>query len=206
MWSCRFPVSLCWDRFCSSFSMPMCCCVSQCWPQSRRFDAELRAQIGNDDIRARLRRQLPSNIFVQYLAGPHEVRTGVWDLIVTPHRTDKPRPISNRAVRLLPAPVPAVSPPTNYMVASHRQSCSVFCCCGCFGRRLRAESWHRFHGTTCAARRSSILLLASLLPLLLIFTISTFPGEWLDAKPSLPLVPTKWPARTAEEKIPADLR
>ena len=32
------------------------------------FDAELRAQIGNDDIRARLRRQLPSNIFVQYLA------------------------------------------------------------------------------------------------------------------------------------------
>ena len=36
------------------------------------FDAELRAQIGNDDIRARLRRQLPSNIFVQYLADPDE--------------------------------------------------------------------------------------------------------------------------------------
>ena len=46
------------------------------------FDAELRAQIGNDDIRARLRRQLPSNIFVQYLAGPHEVRTGVMELML----------------------------------------------------------------------------------------------------------------------------
>ena len=46
------------------------------------FDAELRAQISNDDIRARLRRQLPSNIFVQYLAGPHEVRTGVMGLML----------------------------------------------------------------------------------------------------------------------------
>jgi hypothetical protein len=41
------------------------------------FDAELQAQIGRDDARAQLRRQLPSNIFVQSLAGPREVRTGV---------------------------------------------------------------------------------------------------------------------------------
>ena len=63
--------------------------------------------------------------------------------------------------------------------------------------KLASISWHDL-------RRPKImtLLLASLLPLLLIFTISTFPGEWLDANlPSLPLVPTKWPARTAEEKI-----
>jgi hypothetical protein len=41
------------------------------------FHAELQAQIKDDTTRTRLRRQLPSNIFVQYLAGPNEVRTGV---------------------------------------------------------------------------------------------------------------------------------
>src|SRR5262249_40877395 len=41
------------------------------------FHAELQAQIGDDLVRARLRRQLPSNIFVQFLAGPGEGRTGL---------------------------------------------------------------------------------------------------------------------------------
>src|SRR3954469_2640917 len=41
------------------------------------FDAELRAQITDTELRARLRRQLPSNIFVQFLAGPMEIREGI---------------------------------------------------------------------------------------------------------------------------------
>jgi hypothetical protein len=41
------------------------------------FHLELQAQIPGDEVRARLRRQLPSNIFVQSLAGPREVRTGI---------------------------------------------------------------------------------------------------------------------------------
>src|SRR5215216_6602255 len=41
------------------------------------FHAELQAQIADEELRARLRRQLPSNIFVQLLAGPREVRSGV---------------------------------------------------------------------------------------------------------------------------------
>jgi hypothetical protein len=41
------------------------------------FHLELQAQISGDDARARLRRQLPSNIFVQFLAGPSELRTGI---------------------------------------------------------------------------------------------------------------------------------
>jgi hypothetical protein len=42
------------------------------------FHAELQKQIPRDDEkRAQLRRQLPSNIFVQFLAGPREVRTGI---------------------------------------------------------------------------------------------------------------------------------
>jgi hypothetical protein len=40
-------------------------------------DTELRAQITDEEVRLRLRRQLPSNIFVQFLAGSREVRTGV---------------------------------------------------------------------------------------------------------------------------------
>ena len=36
---------------------------------------------------------------------------------------------------------------------------------------------------------------ASLIPLLLVFTIATFPGEWLEVNlPSLRVVPTKWPS------------
>ena len=41
------------------------------------FDAELEAQIGRDDAKAGLRRQLPSNVFVQFIAGPSGVRTGI---------------------------------------------------------------------------------------------------------------------------------
>src|SRR5437588_6629886 len=41
------------------------------------FHVELQTQISGDDSRARLRRQLPTNIFVQSLAGPREVRSGI---------------------------------------------------------------------------------------------------------------------------------
>ena len=46
------------------------------------FHAELQAQIVDDDIRTRLRRQLPSNIFVQFLAGPRELRIGLMGLML----------------------------------------------------------------------------------------------------------------------------
>src|SRR5271165_5913928 len=41
------------------------------------FDDALRDQVPDEDTRRRLRRQLPSSIFVQFLAGPREVRRGV---------------------------------------------------------------------------------------------------------------------------------
>jgi hypothetical protein len=46
------------------------------------FDAELKAQIVDEDVRRRLRRQLPSNIFVQFLAGSREVRSGVMGFLL----------------------------------------------------------------------------------------------------------------------------
>jgi Pentapeptide repeats (8 copies) len=60
--------------------------------KARRFDTALRDQIGDEDglskedrerreqIRTGLRRQLPSNIFVQVLAGPADIRSGALGL------------------------------------------------------------------------------------------------------------------------------
>lgn len=41
------------------------------------FHAELHVQIPEDSVRTQLRAQLPSNIFIQFLAGPHDVREGI---------------------------------------------------------------------------------------------------------------------------------
>src|SRR5271166_5013094 len=46
------------------------------------FDDALRDQVPDEDTRRRLRRQLPSSIFVQFLAGPREVRHGVTGLLL----------------------------------------------------------------------------------------------------------------------------
>jgi len=46
------------------------------------FDAELRVQITDEEVRKRLRRQLPSNIFVQFLAGSREVRGGIMGFLL----------------------------------------------------------------------------------------------------------------------------
>jgi hypothetical protein len=55
------------------------------------FNRELRAQISGpafapessfEEVRARLSRQLPSNIFIQSLAGPREVRRGIIGILL----------------------------------------------------------------------------------------------------------------------------
>jgi uncharacterized protein YjbI with pentapeptide repeats len=46
------------------------------------FHTQLEDQISDSDVRAQLRRQLPSNIFVQFLAGPREVRSGIIGLML----------------------------------------------------------------------------------------------------------------------------
>ncbi|MDQ6702265.1 MAG: pentapeptide repeat-containing protein [Pseudomonadota bacterium] len=47
------------------------------------FDTELRAQLGDaPETREGLRRQLPSNIFVQFLAGPGDIREGRLGLVL----------------------------------------------------------------------------------------------------------------------------
>lgn len=46
------------------------------------FDAQLRKEITDDVVQEPLRRQLPNVIFVQLLAGPQSVRTGVLGLML----------------------------------------------------------------------------------------------------------------------------
>jgi uncharacterized protein YjbI with pentapeptide repeats len=46
------------------------------------FHSELEAQISDEHTRALLRRQLPSNVFVQFLAGPREARTGIMGFVL----------------------------------------------------------------------------------------------------------------------------
>jgi hypothetical protein len=48
----------------------------------RAFDSELRARIDDPKVRAELRRQLPINMFVQFLAGPREVRDSIQGLLL----------------------------------------------------------------------------------------------------------------------------
>ena len=48
----------------------------------RMFDIQLRKQIEDPEVRTHRRRQLPSNIFVQFLAGPGEVRDGIMGILL----------------------------------------------------------------------------------------------------------------------------
>jgi uncharacterized protein YjbI with pentapeptide repeats len=158
------------------------------------FHAELQAQITDEEARTRLRRQLPSNIFVQFLAGPHEVRSGVMGFLL----------------RLI-AQISLVGGPLALLVFFQLQFLPYHHEAIAWWQRLavvadlallwtlwpsvaRGETtrlrWRDFRWGKVAAWG-----VASLVPVLLIFTIATFPGEWLDsALPPLRFVPTKMPA------------
>jgi uncharacterized protein YjbI with pentapeptide repeats len=158
------------------------------------FHSELRAQIRDEDTRTRLRRQLPSNIFVQYLAGPHEVRTGVMGFML--------RLIALITLVIFPIALfvffqlqflPYHNAPITWWLRI-AVLLDILLLWTLWPSTARGQatwiSWHDFRRPRIIA-----LLSASLVPLLLVFTIATFPGEWLDSNlPSLPLVPTHLPS------------
>jgi uncharacterized protein YjbI with pentapeptide repeats len=143
------------------------------------FDAELRAQIIDAEVRGRLRRQLPSNIFVQFLAGPREVRSGVLGFMLQ-----------------LIAQISLVLGPIALLVFFQFQFLPY--------HDVAITWWHRIAVAADTAliwilwpsiarsktqwlawrdlRRGKTVALAfvSLVPMLLVTVIATFPGEWVD--------------------------
>ena len=162
------------------------------------FDSALQEQIAKEDIRARLRRQLPSNIFVQFLAGPREVRGGTIGSLLK----------GIAWISLVIGPVLLLVffqlqfLPYHSEVISWWQRLTVvgdlvvlwLLWPSVVGGTTTSLRWHDFHRVkvvTCLA--------ASVVPVLLVFTIATFPGEWLeDNLPRLRFIPISWvPIRRA---------
>ena len=169
------------------------------------FHSELQAQIMDEDTRTRLRRQLPSNIFVQYLAGPYEVRTGIMGLML--------RLIALITLVIFPIALlvffqlqflPYHNAPIAWWlrIAVLLDVLLLWTLWPSIARgQATLISWRDF-------RRPKIIVLltACLVPLLLVFTIATFPGEWLDSNlPSLPLVPTYLPSTDSPDQTQPSL-
>jgi Bacterial protein of unknown function (DUF899) len=141
------------------------------------FHAELVAQVDDEDARTRLHRQLPSNIFVQFLAEPREVRTGVMSFLL----------------RLI-AQISLVAGPRALLVLFELQFLPYHHEPIVWWQRVvldlallwalwpsvaRGETvhpgWRDF-------RRGRVMTAAlwSVITILLVFTTATFPGKWLD--------------------------
>jgi len=159
------------------------------------FHLELQAQISGDDARARLRRQLPSNIFVQSLAGPLEVRTGTIGFLL--------RLIIE--ISLVAGPIALLILFQLQFLAYHGEWITSWQRVAIvidlallwilWPRIARGETaglgWNDF-------KRVKVLawLLMSTLPVLLVVTIATFPGELQERLPPVRLIPTTWEAWT----------
>jgi uncharacterized protein YjbI with pentapeptide repeats len=153
------------------------------------FHDALRSQIADEATRTRLRRQLPSNIFVQFLAGPVEVRTGVMGIML----------------RLI-AQISLVAGPLALLVFFQFQFLPYHNEAIAWWQRIAVvidilllwalwPSVARGEATPIASldfRTWPVVtaLLASLAPIFLVFSIATFPGELLDRTPSIRFVPT----------------
>ena len=143
------------------------------------FDAELKEQIKDEEVRRRLRRQLPSNIFVQFLAGPREVRSGVlgfllqavaWiSLVIGPIAL-----LVFFELQFLPYHNEAISWWHRSAVAADIVLLWILWPSIARGERAGLSRADLRRGKIVA------LLFASLTPVLLVSVIATFPGEWLD--------------------------
>src|ERR1700730_8673476 len=140
--------------------------------------AELQRQVPEDEKRALLRRQLPSNIFVQFLGGPREVREGMVGFLLK----------SVATISLVAGPIALLVLFQLQFLPYHNTSITWWQRIAVFldlvllwllwPPIIRGEnallSWNDLGRASVAA-----WLPASFLPLLLVFTIATFPGEWL---------------------------
>jgi hypothetical protein len=144
------------------------------------FHAELKSQITDEEVRGRLRRQLPSNVFVQILAGPREVREGVFGFML--------RLIAQ--ITLVAGPVALLVFFQLQFLPYHHEAISWW-------QRIAvladlALLWALWPSVASGSmmwitwrdlRRRNVMVaaVASLGVVFLVFGIATFPGELLDA-------------------------
>jgi hypothetical protein len=153
------------------------------------FHLELQAQISGDDARARLRRQLPSNIFVQSLAGPREVRGGIIGFLL--RRIVEISLVAGPIALLVLFQLQFLPHHSKWITSWQRIAVVI-------DLALLWILWPSIARGEIAPlagkdlKRAKVLtwMLASTLPVLLVCAVATFPGEWLEENlPSLPLIP-----------------
>ncbi len=144
------------------------------------YDRAVRAAFGEDAEKAGARsverRRLPSNIFVQFLAGPHDIREGglgfllktiAWvSLVIGPV--------------LLLLLIQAQFLPYHLEWVTWAQRIAVFADVVLLWALWPAVVEGRSTIEWPRLWRHRILTLASLIPIGIAFTAATFPGEWLD--------------------------
>ncbi|MGJ0427390.1 pentapeptide repeat-containing protein [Methylocystis sp.] len=160
----------------------------------RRFHDELHAQIAAaEDVREALRRQLPSNVFVQFLAGPKDIRVGGpgWLLKVTAWTTLVFGPI----LLLLLLQIQFLPYHDAWITWTHRLAllADFVLLCWLWPKVLHSRDELRgWRWWTSWAKSLSVLGLG-LAVVIFAWTVATFPGEWQeDHLPSFAVVPTKW--------------
>jgi hypothetical protein len=141
------------------------------------FDTELRAQLGDArETREGLRRQLPSNIFVQFLAGPGDIRKGSLGLIL--------KAIAWFSLVIGPVLllllIQAQFLPYHLEWVTWVQRFAVLTDVILLWFLWPAVLASRSEITWPPLWRRPVLTLTSLVPIGLAFTAATFPGEGLD--------------------------
>jgi uncharacterized protein YjbI with pentapeptide repeats len=155
----------------------------------RAFDSELRARIDDPKVRTELRRQLPINMFVQFLAGPCEVRDSIQGVLLW----------LIAFISIVIGPVALLVFFQLQFLAYHEEWVSwwqrgavaadlallwtlwprVGLPGGGFTRAAEAGR----HGFVEAMQRiatMAVMILITAVSVPLVFTLATFPGEWLD--------------------------
>lgn len=168
------------------------------------FHVELEKQIDDDDTRARLRNQLPSNVFVQFLAGPREVRTGILGVML--------RLIAQ--ISLVGGPLALLlSFQLQFLPHHHPWVTWWHRCAFTADIALLWMLWPSIaHGRTTwitwgdlRRRKVAAAALASVLVVLTTLLVVTFPDEWLDSTmPSVRFIPTKWPSAQPPRNKPSE--
>ena len=163
------------------------------------FHAQLQSQIADAGTRWDLRRQLPSNIFVQSIAGPPEVRFGLLGAMY--------RSISE--ITLVYAPIALLMLFQFQFLAYHSETVTwwqrivvmidIFLLWRLWPPIARGDA-SRLGILSVGSKRVAASILATGLTVAMVFGVATFPNEWLDKTlPTVRFVPTHPPWQRPDE-------